>query len=112
MMRETKYATAQEHPFQDELKNARTPQDRLTFHDIKDIRLTITADLGQCQLYVREVLELRRGSVLSLNKLAGETADIFINGLPFAKGEVVVLVDALNLRISEILGAVEKEPNG
>ncbi len=97
------------HQFADELKNVRPAQDRLSFHDIKDIRLELTADLGKCSLYVREVLELRRGSVLALNKVAGEMADLYVNGLPFAKGEVVVLVDAINIRIAEVTGASEKD---
>lgn len=95
----------QEHSFDEELTPAGAGQDHLGLHDLRKVRLTISADLGQCAMLVREVLELRRGSVLPLNKLAGELADVSINGVPFAKGEIVVLGDNLHVRIAEIFGA-------
>ena len=74
-----------------------------------DIKLTVTADLGECAMYVRDILELARGSVLQLNKLAGEMADLSVNGVPFAKGEVVVLGDGLHIRIAEIYGVAQRD---
>ena len=57
------------------------------------------------------MLGLERGSVVPLNKLAGEMADVHVNGVPLAKGEVVVLGDSINIRIAEIFGlSAEKEP--
>jgi flagellar motor switch protein FliN/FliY len=70
--------------------------------DIYGVKLEMSADLGRCTMLVREVLELKRGSVLPLDKLAGEMTDIHINGIPFGRGEVVVLADTLHVRISEI----------
>lgn len=82
---------------------------RLGIADLNKVKVNVSADLGQCYMLVREVLELRRGSVLTLSKLAGEMADIYINGIPFAKGEIVVLGDILHVRIAEIFGAGEQE---
>jgi flagellar motor switch protein FliN/FliY len=48
------------------------------------------------------------GAVIQLDKLAGEMTDIYLNGLPLARGEVVVIGDSLHIRIGEILGAAEK----
>ena len=85
------------------------PEDQLSLHDLRNVRLNITADLGQCTMLVRDVLALKRGSVVALNKLAGEMTDLYANGIPLAKGEVVVIADSLHVRISEITGAVQLE---
>jgi flagellar motor switch protein FliN/FliY len=81
----------------------------LAMDDLKNVRLTLTAELGKCVLPVREVLELKRGSVVALDKLAGEMTDIQVNGLPLARGEIVVIGDTLHVRIGEITGAIEAE---
>jgi len=83
--------------------------EHLDIEGIKNVRLSITADLGQCTILVRDVLELKRGSVVALDKLAGEMTDIYINGIPLAKGEVVVIADALHVRVADILGTSEKD---
>ncbi len=80
------------------------PEEHLHLEDIGNVKLEVTADLGNCPMLVRDVLELKRGSVLQLSKMAGEMADILVNGLPLAKGEVVVLGDTLHVRIAEIYG--------
>ena len=59
-------------------------------------------------MLVREVLELKRGSIVQLDKLAGEMTDIYVNGLHLARGEVVVIADVLHVRIGEIVGREEK----
>jgi flagellar motor switch protein FliN/FliY len=84
-------------------------EDHLELHDLRNVRLSITADLGQCTMLVRDILELKRGSVVALDKLAGEMTDIYANGIPLAKGEVVVIADSLHVRISDITGAGGKD---
>jgi flagellar motor switch protein FliN/FliY len=79
----------------------------LEFEDLKNVRVPVAADLGQTTMYVRDILELKVGSVVQLTKIAGEMTDIYVNGLPLAKGEVVVIADSIHVRISEILGARE-----
>lgn len=79
------------------------PRDHLVLDDIRNVRFRITADLGQAVLKVREILALRVGSIVTLNRMAGELTDIRVNGLPLARGEVVVINDALHVRMSEIL---------
>ena len=100
----------QDHEFERELVPTQPSPEHLTHEDLKEVRLHVSADLGSCSLTVREVLKLRRGSVLTLNKLAGETADILVNGVVIAKGEVVVLGDMLHVRVAEIQGMVERDP--
>jgi len=101
---------AHEHQFRDEFgAPGGVAQERLVLRDLADINLEISADLGNCTMLVRDVLGLKRGSVVPLNKLAGEMADIYVNGVPLAKGEVMVMGDSLQLRIAEINGATEKD---
>jgi len=60
-------------------------------------------------MLVREVLDLKQGSIVPLDKLAGEMTDIYVNGIPLAKGEVVVIGDSLHVRVGEILGVAASE---
>jgi len=83
--------------------------EHLGIDDFRRVRVTITADLGEASLLVREVLDLKQGSIIPLNKLAGETTDIYVNGVALAKGEVVVIADAIHIRISEIHGLIDAE---
>ena len=85
------------------------PDERLTMDDLSPVRLLISAQLGTSRLLVRDLLALRQGSVIQLNRVAGELAELQVNGLSFAKGEVVVIGDSLHVRIAEVLGASEVE---
>ena len=76
--------------------------------DLKGVRVPVTADLGNTHMKVRDILDLKIGSVVQLTKVAGEMTDIYVNGLPMARGEVVVIADSLHVRISAILGAGEE----
>jgi flagellar motor switch protein FliN/FliY len=95
---------ATEHTFEEIVPSPVTSQDRLAIEDLNGVKLSVTADLGTSSMLVRDVLELKRGSVIQLSKLAGEMTDIFVNGLPLARGEVVVIGDTLHVRIGEIVG--------
>ncbi|MBO8167984.1 MAG: FliM/FliN family flagellar motor switch protein [Thermoanaerobacteraceae bacterium] len=79
-------------------------------HDIGflgDINVELTVELGETTKTVREVLELEKGSVFPINRLAGEHADIIINGVPFASGEVVVINEVLGVRINTLIDPEE-----
>lgn len=98
-----------QHRFGEDLVNGGVVQERVVLRDLAQVKLELSADLGQCQMLVRDVLALKKGSVVPLNKLAGEMADILVNGIPLAKGEVMVMGDTLQLRIAEVLGATERD---
>jgi flagellar motor switch protein FliN/FliY len=106
---ESSGAAPRAHEFAQDLPEAAPPEEHLLVKDLDKVKLDLSADLGRCKLFVRDVLDLKRGSVLHLDKLAGEMADLYVNGIPIAKGEVVVLVDSLNIRISEIHGTTDKD---
>src|SRR5687768_8126406 len=95
--------TPEEHPFVDDLAPALAPSEHLDLEDLRNVKLTVAAELGKCTMLVREVIELKRGSVLALDKVAGEMIDLLVNGQPFAKGEVVVIEDSLHVRLVELV---------
>ncbi len=72
-----------------------------------DVNLRITIRLGKAGMFVKDVVELRNGSVVELDKLAGEQMDLYVNDVFFAKGEVLVIGDTLSIRITEIAGQEE-----
>ena len=96
------------HEFADLHEDPSGPAVHLELNDVRDVRLCLSADLGSCSMLVRDVLELKRGSVVALNKQAGEMTEIYVNGRLMARGEVVVINDLLHVRIAEVLGASEK----
>ncbi len=75
---------------------------------IMDVPLQVTVELGQCRKTIKEILGLNMGSVIVLDKLAGEMVDIFVNGKLFARGEVVVIDDNYGVRVTDIVS----EPKG
>jgi len=98
----------EQHTFEQIEAAQAPPEEKLDLSDLHDVKLSISADLGRCSMLVRDILELKRGTVVSLDKLAGEMTDIYVNGLPLGKGEVVVIGDSLHVRIGEIVGTGEK----
>lgn len=75
---------------------------------LMDIKLELTVELGRCQLPVKKVLELTRGSIIELDKVAGESVELFANGKHVANGEVVVIEDNFGLRIISITDPEER----
>ena len=75
---------------------------------LMDIPLSITVELGRTQRSVKEVLELSAGSIIELDKLAGEPVDILVNKRIVAKGEVVVIDENFGVRVTDILSQSER----
>jgi len=73
---------------------------------IRDVELDLRIELGRTQMYLEDVLRLRRGSVVTLDKLAGDPVDIFVNGRLVARGEVLVLNDNFCVRVAELVAGV------
>ena len=70
---------------------------------LSDVNLNVKIELGRTRMLVEDVLRLGEGSVVELDKLAGDPVDIYVNDRPVARGEVLVLNDNFCVRISEIL---------
>jgi flagellar motor switch protein FliN len=75
---------------------------------VLDITLNLSVELGKTQLSIKEVLELTRGSVIELDRIAGEPVDLYANGKLIAKGEVVVIEDNFGLRITSIASPADR----
>lgn len=75
---------------------------------LMDVPLQVTVELGRTNKMVKEVLALGPGSVLELDKLAGEPVDILVNEKPIAKGEVVVIDENFGIRVTEILAPKDR----
>ena len=73
-----------------------------------DISLELSVELGKTKKQIKEILELTNGSLVELNKLAGEPVDILVNGNHLAKGEVVVIDENFGVRVTEIVSPTER----
>jgi flagellar motor switch protein FliN len=70
---------------------------------IMDVRLTLTLEVGRARISVRNLLALTQGSVVELDKLAGEPLDVLVNGTLVAHGEVVVVNDKFGIRLLDVV---------
>jgi len=75
---------------------------------LMDIKLQLTVELGRTELPIKKVLELTRGSIIELEKVAGEPVELYANGKLVAHGEVVVIEDNFGLRITSITDPDER----
>ncbi|MCL2352917.1 MAG: flagellar motor switch protein FliN, partial [Firmicutes bacterium] len=75
---------------------------------IMDVPLEVTVELGRTKKRIREILEFTPGTIVELDKIAGEPIDVMVNGKFVAKGEVVVIDENFGIRITEITGNVLK----
>ncbi len=79
---------------------------------LHDVELNVKIELGRTEMYVEDVLRLAEGSVVELDKLAGDPVDIYVNERLVARGEVLVLNDNFCVRVSEIVGETDVESEG
>jgi flagellar motor switch protein FliN len=70
---------------------------------VSEVPLELSVEIGRTQMTVGETLDLRAGSIVTLDRLAGEPVDLLVNGTPIARGEVVVVDEQFGLRVTEIL---------
>ncbi len=75
---------------------------------LMDIPLQVTVELGRTKRSVKDILELSSGSIIELDKLAGEPVDILVNSRLIAKGEVVVIDENFGVRVTDIMSQSEQ----
>jgi flagellar motor switch protein FliN/FliY len=75
---------------------------------IMDVYMEMTVELGRTKKVIKEILGMGEGTIIELDKLAGEPVDILVNHKPIAKGEVVVIDENFGVRVTEILSPVER----
>lgn len=75
---------------------------------ILDIPVTISMEVGRSQISIRNLLQLNQGSVVELDRVAGEPLDVLINGTLIAHGEVVVVNDKFGIRLTDVISQIER----
>lgn len=104
-------AQAMDAHFQDMTDMSRQPHDNKLKREldfILDIPLDVSAELGRTRLLINELLQLGQGSVVELNKLAGEPLEVYVNGKLVARGEAVVINEKFGVRLTDIISPIER----
>lgn len=95
----------------DKVKSAATGalvQNSRTLDVILDVHLQVTVEVGRARMTIQDLLQLGQGSVVELEKLAGEPLDVYINGKLVAKGEAVILNEKFGVRILDIISREDR----
>ena len=85
-----------------------TDDERRKIDSILDIPVTISMEVGRSQISIRNLLQLNQGSVVELERLAGESLDVLVNGTLIAHGEVVVVNDKFGIRLTDVVSQTER----
>ena len=91
----------------EDLDQVQGPQNQ-NLNILLDVKLQLSVELGKTELPIKKVLELTKGSIVTLNKAAGEPVELYANGKLIAFGEVVVIEDNFGLRITHITDPVKR----
>jgi flagellar motor switch protein FliN/FliY len=75
---------------------------------VMDIPVTISMEIGRTRINIRNLLQLSQGSVVELDRLAGEPMDVLVNDTLIAHGEVVVVNDKFGIRLTDVISAAER----
>ncbi len=92
----------------DELKDDSVPVTDPKLDVILDIPVTLTMEVGGTEIAIRNLLQLSQGSVIELDRVAGEPLDVKVNGTLIAHGEVVVVNDRYGIRLTDVISPQER----
>jgi flagellar motor switch protein FliN/FliY len=99
--------SSQPMPFK-ELSPARGVEAPQELDFILDLPLEVSVEIGRTKMLIKDLLKLTQGSIIELERIAGEPVDIYVNGKLMAKGEVVVVNDRFGVRVTEIISAQDR----
>ena len=85
-----------------------TSGDEINLDVILDVPVTISMEIGRTQINIRNLLQLNQGSVVELERFAGEPLDVLVNGTLIAHGEVVVINDKFGIRLTDVISPSER----
>ncbi|MDU0355688.1 flagellar motor switch protein FliN [Paraglaciecola aquimarina] len=85
-----------------------TPKEKRKLDTILDIPVTISMEVGRSHISIRNLLQLNQGSVVELDRVAGEPLDVLVNGTLIAHGEVVVVNDKFGIRLTDVISQLER----
>jgi flagellar motor switch protein FliN/FliY len=89
-------------------KSSATSADDLNLDVILDVPVTLSMEIGRTQINIRNLLQLNQGSVVELDRFAGEPLDVLVNGTLIAHGEVVVINDKFGIRLTDVISLSER----
>ncbi len=89
----------------EDLIGSEGPPEKCSIDLLRDVDLDLKIELGRTQMLLEDILKLRRGSVVTLDKLAGDPVDLYANGRLIARGEIMVLNDNFCVRVAELVGS-------
>ena len=92
----------------DQSKAPLSREEKRKLDAVMDIPVTITMEVGHAKISIRNLLQLNQGSVIELERLAGEPLDVLVNGTLIAHGEVVVVNDKFGIRLNDVISQVER----
>lgn len=87
---------------------SQTSDDEVNLDVILDVPVDISMEIGRTKISIRNLLKLNQGSVIELDRLAGEPMDVLVNGTLIAHGEVVVVNDKFGIRLTDVISPVER----
>jgi flagellar motor switch protein FliN/FliY len=90
---------------------AADPAAEINLDLILEVAVTLALEVGRTKIPVRELLQLAPGSILELDRLAGEPLDLLVNGVRVARGEVVVVNDRFGVRLTDVVSPRERIEN-
>ena len=85
-----------------------TGEEKRKLDTILDIPVTISMEVGRSLISIRNLLQLNQGSVVELDRVAGEPLDVLVNGTLIAHGEVVVVNDKFGIRLTDVISQIER----
>lgn len=83
-------------------------EDDINLDLIMDVPVTVSIEMGRAQVNIRQLLSLKQGSVVELDRYAGEPVDVLVNGTLIAHGEVVVVNEKFGIRLTEVVSPSER----
>jgi flagellar motor switch protein FliN len=83
-------------------------RDHVDIEMIQDVQVTLSLEVGRTRISIRNLLQLNQGSVVELDRSAGEPLDLYVNGTLFAHGEVVVVNDKFGVRVTDVVNPSER----
>jgi flagellar motor switch protein FliN/FliY len=89
-------------------KSAETKQEEINLDVILDVPVTVSMEIGRTKINIRNLLQLNQGSVVELDRLAGEPMDVLVNGTLIAHGEVVVVNEKFGIRLTDVISPAER----
>jgi len=84
------------------------PKDKVDLDVVMDVPVTMSLELGRAKITIRSLLSYTQGSVIELERFAGEPMDVLVNGTLIAHGEVVVVNDKFGVRLTDVISPIER----